>query len=55
MELEDINYLIGNANRNNATSLSLLFKGFTFLSHEISDFKNLTILNNSNYLGKMVK
>jgi internalin A len=79
MELEDLNYLIGKANRNNVTPLCLLFKGPNFLPPyelrglenlkeldtssnqlaslppEISDLKNITILNSRNYLYKMVK
>jgi len=55
MELEDLNYLIGKANRSNVTSLCLSLKGPNFLPPEISDLKNITILNSRNYLSKWVK
>lgn len=42
MELEDINYLIGNTNRNNVTQLNLLSREPTFLlSYELDLSKNL--------------
>lgn len=42
MELEDINYLIGNTNRNNVTQLNLLSREPTFLlSYELDLLKNL--------------
>lgn len=42
MELESINYLIGNTNRNNVTQLNLLSREPTFLlSYELDLSKNL--------------
>ena len=42
MELEDISYLIANANRSNVTPLNLSFKGLTFLPpHELCGLENL--------------
>lgn len=42
MELESINYLIGNTNRNNVTQLNLLSREPTFLlSYELDLLKNL--------------
>lgn len=42
MELEDINYLIGNTNRNNVAQLNLLSREPTFLlSYELDLLKNL--------------